>query len=109
MNTNRLEELIKEAWLAHSKKNDDEAEQVFRKAITLDPKSVEATFGLAIVLKSQSRFNEALQMFERTLQLINEEAIGNKDRAAMLKRMALGHINLIKTGDWNLEKEIWQR
>jgi cytochrome c-type biogenesis protein CcmH/NrfG len=106
---NRIEELIAQAWKAHSKKEEDNAEELFRKAYTLDPKSVEAVYGLAMVLKAQERLKEASNLFQQVIQILDEKPARDPNRASMLKRLAMAHLNRIQTGDWNLEKEIWQR
>jgi len=47
--------------------------------------------------------------FRQVIDLISSETGANRVKADMLRRLALGHINEITQGDWNLEKEIWQR
>ncbi len=103
------EEYLREGWrLYGSKGNDDAAEENFRRAISSNPNSVDAYYGLALVLKTQDRRQEAIQMFQKVVDLLNANVVEDRSRAQMLRRLALGHINWLKSGDWNLEKEIWR-
>ncbi len=106
---NRTDILINQGWIEHSSNSNENAEMSFRKAITLDPKSIEAFYGLALVLKAQKRKKEAIQVFEQALSFLEEKILNDPSRRSMLKRIISGHINFMKDGDWNLEKEIWQR
>ncbi|HLE14293.1 MAG TPA: hypothetical protein VI776_06060 [Anaerolineales bacterium] len=96
-------------WAFHSRDLDDQAEADFRRAISIDPEDVDATYVLGLVLKAQGRKDEAIVSFQKAVDLIQAGKVENRDRREMLRRLALGHINEIKDGDWNLEKEIWQR
>jgi hypothetical protein len=57
----------------------------------------------------EARKEEAIPSFQKAVSLIEAGKLENKDRSEMLRRLALGHINELTVGDWNLEKEIWQR
>ena len=96
-------------WAFHSRGLNDQAEADFRRAISIDPEDVDATYVLGLVLKAQGRKDEAIVSFQKAVDLIQAGKVENRDRREMLRRLALGHINEIKDGDWNLEKEIWQR
>jgi tetratricopeptide (TPR) repeat protein len=87
----------------------DQAEADFRRAISIDPEDVDATYVLGLVLKAEGRIEEAVASFQKAVSLIEAGKVENKDRSEMLRRLALGHINELTEGDWNLEKEIWQR
>lgn len=109
-NTKSYEELLREGWELHaSRKDEDLAESVFRQAIALDSKPVDAYYGLGLVLKSQDRRKEAIQAFEKVVELLDSHAIQDRTRRSILRRLALGHINQLKSGDWGLEREVWQR
>ncbi len=75
--------------------------------MALDSKSIEAHFGLGLTLKAQDRRQECIKSFEDVLGLIGEQ-VEDRSRAEMLKRLAHGHINQLRNGDWGLEKEIWK-
>ncbi len=100
-------EFIKKGWEFKASGKFDDAEASFRKAISVDPSSVEAYYGLSLTLKSQDRRQDSIAGFEKVLELID---LGMEDRVRgeMLRRLALAHINQLRSGDWNLEKEIWK-
>ena len=87
----------------------EKANEDFRRALDLDPTTVDAVYGLGMSLKSLAKKEEAVAAFTKAIGLIDQGIISDKSRARILRRLALGHINEINTGDWNLEAEIWQR
>ncbi len=86
-----------------------EAEADFHKAIGLDPEMVDAVYALGMTLKAGKKNQESIQTFGQVLALLNAGAVADRVRADMLRRLSLGHINVIQSGDWNLEKEIWHK
>lgn len=86
----------------------EKAEEDFRNALQLDPKSIDANYVLGLILKAQERKQEAVEYFKKTVDLLEEDRSENKARKEMLRRLAMGHINELSRGDWNLEEEIWQ-
>jgi tetratricopeptide (TPR) repeat protein len=104
------EDYYREGWSLHGiKKDEDAAEENFRQAIALNPKSVEAYYGLGLVLKAQDRRQEAIRAFRQVVDLLDADTVEDRIRSQMLRRLSIGHINQMKTGDWDLEKEIWKR
>jgi tetratricopeptide (TPR) repeat protein len=87
----------------------EEANEDFRRALDLDPTTVDAVYGLGMSLKALGKKEEAVAAFTKAIGLIDQGIVSDKSRARILRRLALGHINEINTGDWNLEAEIWQR
>ncbi len=81
----------------------------FKKAIDLDEKNVDAMFALGMCLKASGKKEEAIASFKGAISALDQGVVSDKSRSRMLRRLALGHINDINTGDWNLEGEIWQR
>ena len=55
-----------------------------------------------------NRKEDSVAVFEQVLDLIMARPSVEKTKYDMLRRLALGHINIMTQGDWNLEKEIWQ-
>jgi tetratricopeptide (TPR) repeat protein len=96
-------------WAYHARGMNDLAEADFRRALSIDSDDVDANYVLGLVLKAQGRKEEAIPSFQKAVSLIEAGKLENKDRSEMLRRLALGHINELTVGDWNLEKEIWQR
>jgi hypothetical protein len=64
---------------------------------------------LGVSLKAQDRREETIKAFQTVVALLDKDQAINEVRKTMLHRLALGHINLLRQGDWNLEKEIWQK
>ena len=100
---------MRRGWAFHSRGKNDQAEADFRKALEMDPDSVDANYVLGLVLKAEQKDEAAVEAFKVTINLINNGKIVEVNRAEMLRRLAKGHINEIREGDWKLEKEIWQR
>lgn len=101
-------DFIRRGWENRTGGKLDDAEKDFRKAISLDERSVEAYYGLGLMLKSQDRKKEAIENFTMVLEMIDTN-LEDHARIEMLRRLSKGQINMIKGGDWNLEKEIWRK
>jgi len=107
--TDSNDDLIRQGWTFHARGEEEAAEKSFREAVSADPKNVEALYGLAMVLKSQGRRKDTIEVFNQVLELLeNQEGIQSV-RSTLLRRLVKAHINQIQTGNWNLESEIWQR
>jgi len=92
----------------YARKQFDAAEQDLKEAIALDSRFVDAHYSLGMVMKATNRKDAAIAAFKTVIELLAEEAAGGKASADMLRRLALGHVNELTQGDWNLEKEIWK-
>lgn len=93
----------------YARKQYPEAEADLKKAITLDAKSIDSFYSLGMVYKAMDRGNDAVSAFKQVVNLITERSDASTVKNDMLRKLALGHINEITNGDWNLEKEIWKR
>ena len=102
------EEYLKRGFAYYARKQYENAENDLRAALAMDVDPVEAYYCLGMVFKAASKTEEAIQCFEKVLDLLSQSRMKNYDRQAMLRRLARGHVNFMKTGDWNLEKEMWQ-
>jgi tetratricopeptide (TPR) repeat protein len=100
---------VERGMVFYARKRYAEAEKDLRAAIGLDPKSIDAYYSLGMVLKAQQKADEAVNAFQHAIDLLKASAGDANPRIEMLRRLALGHINEITQGDWNLEKEIWRR
>jgi tetratricopeptide (TPR) repeat protein len=100
-------EFIRKGWEFKASGKFDDAEANFRKAISMDPSSVEAYYGLSLTQKAQDHRQDSIAGFEKVLELI-ESGVEDRVRGEMLRRLALAHINQLRSGDWGLEKEIWK-
>jgi tetratricopeptide (TPR) repeat protein len=102
------EDYVRRGMAYYARKQFDAAAADLNKAISLNPKEREAYYALGMVMKAQGKKEEAVAAFQQALDLIASETGPNQVKTDMLRRLALGHINEISQGDWNLEKEIWQ-
>ncbi len=112
VNPTTAEDFLKRGWAYHARQRYTEAEADFRKALELSPDDTEILYALGLCLKRQDRKDEAVEAFQRVLHLLEErepEDESAKVRAGMLRRLTLGHVNELTKGDWDLEKEVWQR
>ena len=87
----------------------DEAEADLKVSISKYGNQIDAYYALGMVCKAAGRKIEATAAFNQVLQLLNNSKGEKSTRNDMLRRLALGHVNMINQGDWNLEKEIWHR
>jgi tetratricopeptide (TPR) repeat protein len=99
-------EFAQRGWLFFGKQQFLEAKTDLEMAASLE-QNVDYSYGLGLVLRAMGDNVKALAIFEKCLELSSE--IVDRQRATMLHRLILGQINMIKSGDWNLEKEVWKR
>jgi len=100
-------EFLQRAWSFYAKQKYTLAQTDFETVVNQDAMNFDALFGLALALKSDGAIQQALAAFEKALTLV--DSTEDKQRANIMGRLIRGHINQIKTGDWNLEKEVWRR
>ncbi len=100
---------MQRGWAHHARGNHDQAESDFRRALSYSPESVDANYALALVMKSQGNKKEAVELFSKSMKLIKQGKIEDDAKSEMMRRLTLGHINEITTGDWNLEDQIWRQ
>jgi tetratricopeptide (TPR) repeat protein len=94
-------------WLYLSKKQFDLATQDFKQLLAAEPDNIDGWYALGLALKSSGVKKEAVDAFEKVLQLMG--GIEDKRRISMLTRLTHGQVNQLTTGEWNLEKEVWKR
>jgi len=92
----------------YARKQYDLAVADFSQAISLDGNMVDAYYSLGMVLKASGRTADSVKAFSKVADLLAPQAGVGKAEVDMLRRLALGHINMLTQGDWNLEKEIWK-
>jgi len=91
-------------WGLYGQKQHAEAVKEFETALTLDPGWVDAHYGLGLAHKSAGATAEAIAAFEKVMALAPR--LPDVVRAHMLSRLAHGHVNEIRSGDWDLDKEL---
>ena len=100
-------EYASRGWLFYSHKKFGKAVDDFRHGLEKEKNEIDTWYGLGLSLKAAGSGGEAVEAFSKVLALI--VSLEDKQRANVLGRLAKGQINQIKTGDWNLEKEVWKR
>jgi tetratricopeptide (TPR) repeat protein len=93
----------------YARKEHSAAEADLKEAISLEGNNIDAFYSLGMVYKAMNCRAQAVDSFNNVLNLVGVKTASNKTRFDMLRRLALGHINEMTQGDWNLEKEIWHR
>ncbi len=97
----------KHAWGLYAQGNWQEAVREIRAGLQRFPDSLDLLFVEGLSLKRLDRQSEALAAFREAL--VRVDRVGDKTRAAMLRRLLVGHINMLEKGGWNLEPETWVR
>jgi tetratricopeptide (TPR) repeat protein len=97
---------IYRGWLYLYQKAYEKAEDDFTQALTLEPDNLDTLFALGISQKLVGKSDLSVRTFEQVIQLAG--GIEDRTRSNMMKRLAKGHIQHIKIGDWDLEKELWK-
>ena len=100
---------MRRGWVFHSRGEHEKAESDFRRAISYSPESIDANFALGLVKKAQGQKEEAVELFSKSMTLIEQGKIEGHSQSEMMRRLTLGHINELTTGDWNLEDQIWHQ
>ena len=99
-----IEDFLRRGWIYHVKGDHAHADADFRQALSMDPNSVEANYGLGMSLKIQGRGEEGRQVFEKTIALINEGKMkDDSSRATMLRHLSTWHIETIQSGQYKGE------
>jgi tetratricopeptide (TPR) repeat protein len=93
----------------YARKQYVEAENDMLQAISLDRNYIDAYYGLGMIHKAQDKKEDAINDFQKSLNLLEQGEGETNSRVDMLKRLAKGHINELSHGDWDLEKEVWKR
>lgn len=106
MKAETVDDYAKRGWAFFSIQQFDLSASDFNHVVAEEPENIDSWYGLGLALKGSGTTSQATDAFEKVLQLIH--LVEDHQRANILGRLAKGQINQIKTGDWNLEKEIWK-
>ena len=106
-NPTTAEDYMKRGIAFYARKQYDRSEEDLKIAVSLNAELVDAYYNLGLTLKAVFRKEDSIQAFEKCIELLAKGLVGNHNRSEMLRRLAKGHINEQRTGDWDLEKEIW--
>ena len=94
-------------WAYYGEDLLEEAVIAFQAAIDRFPEDVEALYALGLALKKRGKDQEALKYFKQVTASVDK--LDDEIRGEMLRRLAVGHANVIEKGDWDLSGEIWER
>ena len=101
-------EYIQRGMSFYARKRYEESEADFKMAIEADANNEDGFYGLGMVYKARGELEKSTNSFNEVIRLVANSPSEQHNRQEMLRRLALGHINEMQTGDWNLEKEIWR-
>jgi tetratricopeptide (TPR) repeat protein len=107
-NPSTADEYQRRGMAYYARKEFNSAESDLKKAVLLDPNHVDAYYSLGMVMKAVNRKEDAISAFNQVVNCITNNPELKNEKYEMLRKLALGHINEITQGDWNLEKEIWK-
>ena len=102
------DELQRRGMAYYARKQYAQAEADLKKAISQDSNHIDSYYSLGMVYKAVDQKQEAVAAFTHVIELIVTNPGADSTKNDMLKKLALGHMNEINQGDWNLEKEIWK-
>ncbi len=105
----RAEDFLKRAMAYYARRMFPKASNDIQQAVQIDSQSVDAWYALGLISKASGDKGQAEQAFRKVIDLLDNTPQENLVTAHMLRRLALGEINFLTKGDWDLEKEIWQR
>ncbi len=100
------EEFLERGWLFYSHQKFEQAVADFQKVLEREPANIEAWYSLGLVLRVMGKGSQAIDAFTRVDQAIGE--IEDRQKAMIIQRLTHGQLNLIRTGNWNMENEIWK-
>ncbi len=102
MNPTTPADFLKRGWLYYARGDYKAAEEDFRRALEPNPEDPEALYALGLNLVAAGRAQDAVSVFEKAFQAAG--TIEDHVRASMIQRLIKGHINRIRTGNWNLDR-----
>ncbi len=107
MNPQSPEDFLERGWLYYSLQKYELAQADFDVALRNDPDNLDSWYALGLTLKAMGNGLKAVEAFSRVDALTGY--IDEHQKAMIISRLAHGQINQIKTGNWNLEKEVWKK
>lgn len=88
-------EFVRRGWQNHSRKLYAEAEEDFRKALSLDHDLIDAWYGLGMTLKARRQREGARDSFQQVIRRLEEPQGDDRVRAKMLRRLATAQLDLL--------------
>jgi tetratricopeptide (TPR) repeat protein len=106
-NPTDIDNHLRLGWTYYGEEQYEAAESAFQAAIDRFPDDVEARYAFGLTLKKLGKEQEALSQFKQVIE--KAEDLEDQIRGEMLRRLAIGHSNIMEKGDWDLSGEIWER
>jgi len=103
-NPQELSNYLRLALALYEEANYEEALTTLRNASAAFQDNYEVAYAMGLISKKMGNTNEAQKFFQDVIRL--SEEIADQTRARMLRRFAVGHVNMIENGDWNLKGEV---
>ncbi|OGO15654.1 MAG: hypothetical protein A2Z14_13215 [Chloroflexi bacterium RBG_16_48_8] len=94
-------------WTYYGEDRLDEAIRAFQDAKDRFPEDIEVLYALALAYKKAGHKKDALGIFRTVIKAA--EVLDDRMRGTMLRRLAIGHVNVLERGDWDLRNETWER
>lgn len=98
-------ETLKEGWALYAAGRAAEVIELFEAARSDAARDVEMLYLLGMAFKKLGQNDRAVQAFQEVVSLA--AALPNRDRGAMIRRLAQGHVHFLARGVWDLE-DGWQ-
>ncbi len=102
----RKDDIADVGWTHYVQGEYPEAEAAFRRALDEDPDSIEANYGMGLLLKAKGEPHQASRLFEKVIERVNAGALGeNRARATMLRHLSETHLRDISPQEWQAPAE----
>lgn len=95
------------AWAAYGAQDLAQAAQLVQEALDQAPQDIEASYLAGLVGRAQGDTARARSAFQTVVD--HHVSIEDRTRGRMLRRLAVGHLNQMAHGTWDLEPETWER
>jgi tetratricopeptide (TPR) repeat protein len=106
-NPTDVKKYLRLGWAYYGEDRLDEAIETFRNAKHRFPEDIEVLYALALANKKAGNGEDALGIFRNVIE--STKSLQDQTRGAMLRRLAIGHANVLERGDWDLRNETWER
>jgi len=106
--TTELARSLELAWRHYGESRYDEACATLEAALQRDPRDFEVQYALALALKKRGDAPRAAATFRGAIDSLDGQDL-DTTRRRMLRRLAVGHLNMLDHGRWDLEPETWER
>jgi outer membrane protein assembly factor BamD (BamD/ComL family) len=95
------------AWKAYGAGDLAEASRMTDALLVENPTDLEAAYLAGLSHKAQGQADRARQAFQTVIA--QYDSVDDSTRGRMLRRLAVGHMNQMERGAWDLEPETWER